>query len=92
MRILFLTHEKQMWEIRRVRTLTVDDQKRVWLPDARPRQVFAYEPAADGSIRLLPVDAVEAAGEVFPRGSLLQWLTPEAEAETAALARASSLQ
>jgi hypothetical protein len=73
-----------------VKTLTVDDQKRVRLPDARPRQVFAYQPEADGSIRLLPVKA--AGEEVFPRGSLFKWLTPETEAGTAALARASSLQ
>ena len=37
-----------------MKTLTVDDQKRIRLPDARPRQVFAYEPEADGTIRLGP--------------------------------------
>jgi hypothetical protein len=38
-----------------VKTLTVDDEKRVRLPDAQPRQVFAYESSADGSIHLMPV-------------------------------------
>ena len=72
-----------------MRTLMVDDQSRIRLPDARPRQVFAYEPEADGSIRLLPVKA--AVNEAFPPGSLLRWLTPEAEAELASVARASAL-
>ena len=36
-------------------TVTVDDDKRVRLPDAEPRQVFSYEPNADGTIKLVPV-------------------------------------
>ena len=38
-----------------MKTLTVDDSKRIRLPDARPRQVFSYEPSPDGSIKLVPV-------------------------------------
>lgn len=79
-----------VWEIRGMKTLTVDDQKRIRLPDARPKQVFAYEPEADGTIRLLPVEA--HGKEPFPRGSLSKFITREREAEIAALASASSLQ
>jgi hypothetical protein len=71
-------------------TLTVDDRRRVRLPDARCGQVFAYEPEADGSIRLLPVKT--DAEEPFPRGSLRRWLTAEDDAKTAVLAKGSSLQ
>jgi hypothetical protein len=38
-----------------VKTLTVDDRQRVRLPQVKAGQVFAYEPNADGSIRLVPV-------------------------------------
>ena len=72
-----------------MKTLTVDDQKRIRLPDARPRQVFAYEPEADGTIRLLPVKA--RSKEPFPRGSLIKFITRAREAEIAALASGSSL-
>ena len=38
-----------------MKTLTVDDQKRIRLPDVEPRQVFAYE--KDGvKITLTPVE------------------------------------
>lgn len=70
-------------------TLTVDDRRRVRLPDARRGQVFAYEPEADGSIRLLPVKTTEQ--EPFPRGSLRRWLTVEDDTDTAALAKGSAL-
>ncbi len=73
-----------------MKTLTVDDQKRIRLPDARPRQVFAYEPEADGTIRLHPVKS--RSNEPFPRGSLSKFITREREAEIAALASGSSLQ
>jgi hypothetical protein len=36
--------------------LTVDDQQRVRLPDAHPRQVFAYE-NHEGTVTLRPVEA-----------------------------------
>ena len=57
-----------------MKTLTVDDQKRIRIPDAKPRQVFSYEPEADGSIRLVPVKA--EAKEPFPLGSLKKFITP----------------
>lgn len=38
-----------------MKTLTVDDRQRVRLPQAKPGQVFAYEPGSDGTIRLVPV-------------------------------------
>ncbi len=36
-------------------TLTVDDGQRIRLPQAKPGQVFTYEPDADGSIKLVPM-------------------------------------
>jgi hypothetical protein len=38
-----------------MKTLTVDDRQRVRLPQAKPGQVFAYEPCSDGTIKLVPV-------------------------------------
>jgi hypothetical protein len=62
-----------------MRTVTVDDSKRVRLPDARPRQVFAYTNHGDGSTTLTPVKARRK--DAFPRGSLVKYLTPERDAE-----------
>lgn len=42
-----------------MKTLTVDAQKRVQIPDAIPQQVFAYERAGDGTVILTPVVPVE---------------------------------
>ncbi len=42
-----------------MKTLTVDDSKRIRLPDAKPRQVFSYEAKPDGSISLVPVVPAE---------------------------------
>ena len=41
-----------------MKTLTVDDQKRVRLPDVEPRQVFAYEKEG-AKITLTPVEPTE---------------------------------
>ncbi len=38
-----------------VKTLTVDAQQRVRLPEAKPGQVFSYEPNPNGMIKLIPV-------------------------------------
>jgi hypothetical protein len=38
-----------------MKTLTVDDRQRVRLPEAKPGEVFAYEPNSDGTIRLVLV-------------------------------------
>jgi len=40
-----------------MKTLTVDDQKRIRIPDAKPRTVFAYENHSDGFITLTEVKA-----------------------------------
>ena len=66
-----------------MKTVTVDDHKRIRIPDARPRQKFAYENQGDGSILLIPVKTVQE--EAFPRGSLLKYLTPERDAEVQAI-------
>ena len=63
------------WEFTTVKTLTVDDQKRIRIPDAKPRQVFAYANNGDGTLTLTLVKA--EASEAFPRGSLLKYFTPE---------------
>jgi hypothetical protein len=64
-----------------VKTLTVDARKRVRIPDAEPRQVFAYTRNGDGTLTLTPVKA--EAKEPFPPGSLLKYLTPERDKEVA---------
>jgi hypothetical protein len=33
-----------------MKTLTVDDHKRIRIPDAKPRQVFAYEKDSSGRL------------------------------------------
>ena len=43
-------------------TITVDDSKRVRLPDVKPRQVLDYAANADGSILLTPVKKAEPKG------------------------------
>ena len=43
------------WEFLHMKTLTVDDRHRVTIPEAEPGQMFEYEPAADGTIKLVPV-------------------------------------
>ena len=71
------------WEFTTVKTLTVDDQKRIRIPDAKPRQVFAYANNGDGTLTLTLVKA--EASEPFPRGSLLKYFTPEKNSEELAL-------
>ena len=60
-------------------TVTVDDRKRVRIPDAKPKQVFAYESNPDGTIVLIPVKAERK--ERFPRGSLKKYITVESNRE-----------
>ena len=66
-----------------MKTLTVDDSRRIRIPDAEPRQVFAYTQNGDGSITLVPVKAKRK--EMFPRGSLLKYMTAERDAEQLAI-------
>ena len=77
-----------MWEFFTVKTLTVDDHQRIRMPDAKPRQVFAYENHGNGHATLTLVDAVEP----FPKGSLRKYITEESNEELSVLARSSSLQ
>ena len=55
-------------------TLTVDDRKRVRLPTAKPKQIFSFQPNADGSILLVPVQEKERT-ELFPPGTLLKYFS-----------------
>ena len=78
------------WEFTTVKTLTVDDQKRIRIPDAKPRQVFAYSNNGDGTLTLTLVKA--EAREPFPRGSLLKYFTPEKNREELALLSGCTLE
>jgi len=73
-----------------MKTLTVDDQKRVRIPDAKPRQVFSYINSGDGTLTLILVKA--GASEPFPRGSLLKYFTPEKDKEELALLSGCSFE
>jgi hypothetical protein len=73
-----------------MKTLTVDDQKRVRIPGAKPRQVFSYINSGDGTLTLILVKA--KASEPFPRGSLLKYFTPEKDKEELALLSGCSFE
>ena len=66
-----------------MKTLTVDDKKRIRLPDAKPGQVFVYGRAENGLIQLLPIK--REVEEAFPPGSLVKYLIAERDAEQRAL-------
>jgi len=70
-----------------MKTLTVDAHKRIRIPDAKPRQIFAYENEGNGRLVLTVVRA--EAQEPFPRGSLLKYLTSERNKEIEQLARST---
>ena len=71
------------WKVPDMKTLTADRYKRVRIPDAKPQQVFAYANNGDGSFTLTPLKAERK--QVFPRGSLLKYLTPERDKERLAM-------
>ena len=71
-----------------MKTLTVDAHKRIRIPDAHPRQVFAYENTGDGRRVLTEIKA----NEPFPPGSLRQYVTPERDAELLELLKGCSLE
>jgi hypothetical protein len=73
-----------------MKTLTVDAHKRIRIPDAKPRQVFAYENEGNGRLVLTVVRA--EAQEPFPPGSLKKYITPERDAEMLALLKGCSLE
>ncbi len=62
-------------------TVTVDDRRRVRIPDAKPGQVFSLENGSDGSVTLTPVKADRK--EAFPPGSLPKYFTPERDSDEA---------
>jgi hypothetical protein len=78
------------WEIPALKTLTADAHKRVRIPDAQPRQVFAYENTGDGRRILTEIKADTA--EAFPPGSLRKYVTPERDAEMLELLRGCALE
>jgi hypothetical protein len=73
-----------------MKTLTVDAHKRIRIPDAKPRQIFAYENEGNGRIVLTVVRA--EAQEPFPPGSLKKYITPERDAEMLGLLKGCSLE
>jgi hypothetical protein len=73
-----------------MKTLTVDDQKRIRIPDAKPRQVFAYENKGDGTITLTEVKAESR--EPFPPGSLKKYVTAERNKELLEIFKGCSLE
>jgi hypothetical protein len=73
-----------------VRKLKVDASKRVRIPDAKPRQVFAYENNGHGTIILTLVKASRK--ERFPPGSLKRYVTAESDKEMLDLLNGCSLQ
>ncbi len=73
-----------------MKTLTVDAHKRIRIPDAKPRQIFAYENEGNGRLVLTVVRA--EAQEPFPPGSLKKYITPERDAEMLELLKGCSLE
>jgi hypothetical protein len=71
-----------------MKTLTVDDQKRIRIPDAKPRTKFAYENNGDGTITLTEIRAKARAA--FQRRSLLNYLTPRKDKAQPTSARPKS--
>ena len=72
-------------------TLIVDSKKRVRLPDAEPKQVYAYEEQGEGRFLLTRVVKAEPP-EAFPRGSLKKYLTREKAKEELVLLKGCSLE
>ncbi len=73
-----------------MKTLTVDEKQRVRVPDAKPQQVFSYLNNGEGTITLTLITA--EAREPFPRGSLLEYFTPEKDREELALLSGCAFQ
>ena len=71
-------------------TVTADENKRVRIPDAKAKQVFAYERDADGTIRLVPVKAESK--EPFPPGSLKKYVTANRNKELLEIFKGCSLE
>jgi len=69
-----------------MKTLRADKYRRGRIPDAKPQQVFTYANNGDGSFTLTVVRAERK--PAFPRGSLLEYLTPERDKEQLAIVSA----
>jgi hypothetical protein len=54
---------------------TIDDKRRVRIPDAKPGQAVSIEPGPNGGWTFWPVRT--EAREKSPRGSLLKYMTRE---------------
>jgi hypothetical protein len=72
-----------------VKTLTVDDYKRIRIPDVKPRTKFAYENHGDGILTLTEVRA--EAREPFPPDYDFG-ITPARNRELLELSKGSSLK
>jgi hypothetical protein len=72
-----------------MKTLTVDDKKRIRIPDAKPRQLFAYQNNGDGTITLTEL---KEAKEPFPPGSLKKYVTRESNRELLEIFKGCSLE
>jgi hypothetical protein len=72
-----------------VKTLKVDASKRVRIPDAKPRQVFAYDNNGQGTITLTLVKGGHK--ERFPPGSLRKYVTAQSDKEMLSLLKGCSL-
>ena len=66
-------------------TVTADKYKRIRLPSIKPGQVFDFEDAPDGSVKLTPVKAEFK--EPFPPGSLAYLCTPARNKELDRIAK-----
>ena len=73
-----------------MKTLKVDPQKRIRIPDAIPGQVFACENKGNGSLTLTIV-RIET-DEPFPRGSLTRHLTADRDKEQLGLLKGCTLE
>jgi hypothetical protein len=73
-----------------MKTVKVDERKRIRIPGAKPQQVFAYEENGDGTITLTLVKG--ARKERFPPGSLRKYVTPESDKEMLTLLKGCSLE
>jgi hypothetical protein len=74
-----------LWEFYSMKTLKVDANKRIRIPDVKPRQVFSYENEGNGRFTLTLVKA--EVKEPFPRGSLKKYVTAARNRELLEIAK-----
>lgn len=73
-----------------MKTLVADEGKRVRIPDAKPRQVFAYENLGNGCFTLTVVKAGKK--DAFPKGSLNRYFTRQKDKEELGLLKGCTLE